>query len=96
MARHPNGTALGLIEERTTMLKTLTVLLPAIAAVAGYSQPVDAASKASCDGILTDQRAAFDALLPPRQRRVRGRDVLSKSQTLKQNLTLLVQIFRCK
>jgi hypothetical protein len=57
MARYPNGTARGLIEERTTMLKTLTVLLPAIAAVAGYSQPVDAASKASCDGILTDQRA---------------------------------------
>jgi hypothetical protein len=42
--------------ESTAMLKTLTVLLPAIAALAGYSQPVNAASKASCDGTLTDQR----------------------------------------
>jgi hypothetical protein len=54
---HLNGTTLSLIEERITMLKTLTVLLPAIAALAGYSQPVNAASKPSCDGILTDQRA---------------------------------------
>jgi hypothetical protein len=51
-----NGTAVSLIEERTTMLKTPTVLLLTIAALAGYSQPVNAASKTSCDGTLTDQR----------------------------------------
>ena len=38
------------------MLKTLTALLLTIAALAGYSQPVSAASKVSCDGTLTDER----------------------------------------
>lgn len=39
------------------MLKTLTVVLLTIAALAGHSRPVNAASKISCDGTLTDQRA---------------------------------------
>ena len=50
-----SGTALSLIEEKTTMLKTAPVLLITIASLAGYSQLVNAASKASCDGTLTDQ-----------------------------------------
>jgi hypothetical protein len=45
---------------------------------------------------VTPWLEAFGALLPPRQRRVRGRDVLFKSQTFKQNLTFLLQIFRWK
>ena len=38
------------------MLKTLAMLLT-IVALAGYAQPVHAASTAFCDGTLTDQRA---------------------------------------
>ena len=56
MAWHLSGTALSLIDERTRMLKTLTALLLTIPALAGHSQLVNAAPKASCDGTLTDQR----------------------------------------
>jgi hypothetical protein len=38
------------------MLKTLA-MLATITVLAGYSQPVNAASTAFCDGTLTDQRA---------------------------------------
>jgi hypothetical protein len=50
----------------------------------------------SCRPPVNPWLEAFGALLPPQRRRVRGRDVLSKSPTFKQNLTLLLQIFRCK
>src|SRR5215472_4541890 len=50
----------------------------------------------SCRPRVNPWLEAFGALSPPRRRRVRGRGVLSKSQTFKQNLTLLLQIFRSK
>jgi hypothetical protein len=69
--------------------------------VRSYSPSGDIALKGahrlhSCRPRVNPWLEAFGALLPPRQRRVRGRDVFSKTQTFKQNLTLLLQIFRCK
>jgi hypothetical protein len=69
--------------------------------VHSYSPSGDIALKGthrhrSCRPRVNPWLEAFGALLPPRQRRVRGRDALSKIQTFKQNLTLLLQIFRCK
>jgi hypothetical protein len=69
--------------------------------VRSYSPSGDIALKGihrlhSCRPRVNPWLEAFGALLPPRRRRVRGRGVLSKSQTFKQNLTLLLQIFRCK
>src|SRR5215472_6998399 len=69
--------------------------------VRSYSPSGDIALKGthrlhSCRPRVNPWLEAFGAPLPPRPRRVRGGDVLSKSQTFKQNLTLLLQIFRCK